>query len=144
VLILEIGVPVAIALAATYLVYRKRKRRLALNWDDDKILYMLKGMSPAHFEKEVAEMFGGLGYEAEVVGGANDGGIDVVAHKDSRRYYIQCKKFIAREVTPDGVRDFLGAITNVNNPADKGFFITTGGFTEMAKGQTRGTRVSNW
>jgi restriction system protein len=113
-------------------MYRKRKHTLALNWDDDKILYMFKGMSPANFEKEMAEMFRGLGYNAEVVGGANDGGIDVIAHKDGKRYYIQCKKFITREVTPHDVRDFLGAITNANNPADKGYFITTGGFTLMA------------
>jgi hypothetical protein len=50
----------------------------------------------------MAEMFRGLGYNAEVVGGANDGGIDAIAHKDGKRYYIQCKKFITREVTPHG------------------------------------------
>ena len=47
--------------------------------------------------------------------------IDVVAHKDGNKYYIQCKKFMTREVTPHDVRDFLGAITNVNNPLTKDF-----------------------
>src|SRR5437879_1509235 len=83
-------------------------------------------------------MFDALGYDAEVVGGANDGGIDVVAHKNGKKYFIQCKKFITREVTPHDVRDFLGAITNVNNPADQGFFVTTGGFTLMAKEAAKG------
>jgi len=64
--------------SAVLLVLRKRKRQTALNWDDDKILYMLKGMSPAEFEQEMAEVFQALGYDAQVVGGANDGGIDVV------------------------------------------------------------------
>jgi restriction system protein len=123
---------VVIAASVIYFVYKTRKRPASLNWDDDKILYTLKGMSSAQFEEEVAEMFRGLGYDAEVVGGKNDGGIDVIARKDGKRYYIQCKKFTSGEVTPHDVRDFLGALTNVNNPADKGYFITTGGFTLMA------------
>jgi restriction system protein len=65
-------------------------------------------MSPTKFEQEIAEMFRALGYKAEVVGGANDGGIDVVAYKDDKKFYIQCKKFMTREVTPHDVRDFLG------------------------------------
>jgi restriction system protein len=64
--------------------------------------------------------------------------IDVVAHQDGKKYHIQCKKFMTREVTPYDVRDFLGAITNVNNPADQGFFVTTGGFTLMAKEAAKG------
>ncbi len=72
-------------------------------------------------------------YDAEAIGGANDGGIDVVARKDGKKYYIQCKKFMTREVTPHDVRDFLGAITNVNNPAEKGYFITTNKFTLAAE-----------
>ncbi|MBU6501077.1 MAG: restriction endonuclease [Patescibacteria group bacterium] len=123
-----------------YFVLKKRahdNRGLAF-LSDDKILYMLKGMSPAQFEKEVADMFEGLGYKAEVVGGANDGGIDVIAHKDGKKYFIQCKKFITREVTPHEVRDFLGAITNINNPAEKGFFVTTGNFTMMAEKAAEG------
>jgi restriction system protein len=129
---------VCLIVSAVLLVLRKRKRQAGLNWDDDKILYMLKGMSPAKFEQEIAEMFQALGYDADVVGGANDGGIDVVAHKDGKKYYIQCKKFMTRDVTPHGVRDFLGAITNVNNPADQGFFVTSGGFTLMAKEAVKG------
>lgn len=133
ILLLEIAMGLGPIGLALYLIYRKRKRSSAWKLDDEKTLFMLKGMSPAQFEKEVAEMFRGLGYEAELVGGANDGGIDVIAHKDGKKYYIQCKKFITQQVTPHDVRDFLGAITNANNPAEKGFFITTGGFSEMAK-----------
>jgi restriction system protein len=131
-------VGVGVVAAALYYFYKRRKRALALNWDGDKILFMLKGMSPTQFEQEMAEMFRGLGYDAQVVGGANDGGIDVVAHKDGRKYYIQCKKFMTREVTPHDVRDFLGAITNVNNPAEKGYFITTNKFTLMAERAAEG------
>lgn len=121
-----------------FFVYKKRKRNAALNWDDDKIRFMLKGMSPTEFEQEMADMFRCLGYTAEAVGGANDGGIDVVARKDGKKYYIQCKKFMTREVTPHDVRDFLGAITNVSNPAEKGYFITTNKFTLAAERTAEG------
>src|SRR5713226_2163314 len=95
--------------AIAYSFFKKFKKAATLGWDDDKILYMLKGMSPAQFESEVAKMFEALGYKTEVVGGANDGGIDVVARKEGKKYFIQCKKFITREATPHDVRDFLGA-----------------------------------
>ncbi|HEX9273869.1 MAG TPA: restriction endonuclease [Candidatus Binatia bacterium] len=123
-----------------YLVWKTRRKAafLRVNLDDERILYMLKGMTPSLFEQEMANMFTALGYSAEVVGGANDGGIDVVAHKDGKKYYIQCKKFMTREVTPHDVRDFLGAITNVNNPAENGFFITTNKFTVMAEKTAEG------
>jgi hypothetical protein len=40
---------------------------------------------------------------------------------------------MTREVTPHDVRDFLGAITNIQNPADKAYFITTNKFTLAAE-----------
>ena len=95
-------------------------------------------MSPSQFEQEIADMFDRLGYKTEVVGGANDGGIDVIAYKDGKTYFIQCKKFMTREVTPHDVRDFLGAITNSNKPAEKGYFVTTGAFTLMAEKAAEG------
>jgi restriction system protein len=81
----------------------------------------------------MANMFIALGFSAEQVGGTNDGGVDVTAHKDGKKYYIQCKKFMTREVTPRDVRDFLGAITNINSPAEKGYFVTTNKFTLAAE-----------
>jgi restriction system protein len=135
------GIAIAVLVVGVilYFVLRNKKREIGLQTlSDEEILYMLKGMSPAQFEDKVANMFSQLGYGTEVTGGANDGGIDVIAHKDGRKYFIQCKKFMTREVTPHDVRDFLGAITNVNNPAEKGFFVTTNGFTLMAEKAAEG------
>lgn len=111
---------------------------MRFDFNDEEVLYMLKGMSPQQFEEKIADMFSALGFRTGVTGGANDGGVDVVAHKDGKKYYIQCKKFMTREVTPHDVRDFLGAITNVNDPAEKGFFVTTGNFTLMAEKASEG------
>jgi restriction system protein len=41
-------------------------------------------------------------------------------------------------VTPHDVRDFLGAVTNINDPAEKGIFITTNGFTLEAEKTAQG------
>src|SRR5579872_4117554 len=54
--------------AAAVLIFRKLKTNAPLDWDDDKILGMLKGGTPAEFEREVAEMFEALGYKTQVVG----------------------------------------------------------------------------
>ena len=118
-----------------YLVWRKRRKAAILkaDLDDEKILCMLRGMSPSRFEQEMSEMFNGLGFSTEVVGGANDHGIDVVAYKDGKKYYIQCKRFLkSTEVTPHDVRDFLGTIKGIDHPAEKGYLITTNKFTLAA------------
>lgn len=128
-----------VGVIALTVLWKKRKFKLSQNsMDDEKILFMLKGMDPTRFESEIADMFQRLGFKAERTGGANDGGIDVVAYKDGKKYYVQCKKFMTREVTPHDVRDFLGAITNVNNPAEKGYFVTTNKFTLMAEKAAEG------
>ncbi len=134
-----IAVVILIVGIVLYFVFRGKQRTIGLQTlSDDEILAMLRGVSPSQFEQKMADMFAKLGYKTEVVGGANDGGIDVVAYKDGKKYFIQCKKFMTREVTPHDVRDFLGAITNVNNPADKGYFVTTNGFTLMAEKAAEG------
>jgi restriction endonuclease Mrr len=116
-----------------YFLFKKKKESEGLNFlSDDGILYAMKRLTPSEFENEVADIFRRLGYVTTVVGGANDGGIDIVAIKNKKKYFIQCKKFIKQIVTPHDVRDFLGAITNPKNPAEKGFFVTTAGFTLMA------------
>ena len=132
-----IGLVVIIVAVILYFVL-KRDRKARFDFNDEEILYMLKGMPPQRFEEKIADMFSALGYRTEAVGGANDGGVDVIAQKDGKKYYIQCKKFMTREVTPHDVRDFLGAITNVNDPAEKGFFVTTGNFTLMAEKAAEG------
>ncbi|HET7150654.1 MAG TPA: restriction endonuclease [Candidatus Acidoferrum sp.] len=125
--------------SAAYLIFRKLKSKNGpLTWDDDKILRMLKGGTPTQFEQDIADMFEALGYRTGVVGRAGDRGIDVRAYRTGKTYFIQCKKFMTQVVTPHDVRDFLGAVTNVNDPAEKGFFVTTNGFTEAARQTAEG------
>lgn len=124
-----------------YIIYRKKhkKRINDRQLSDDNILHMFRGMSYTEFEEEVARIFSTLGFETKTKGGANDGGVDVVARKDGKKYYIQCKRYNKENhVTPHDIRDFLGAITNINDPAEKGYFVSSGTFTLMAEKAAEG------
>jgi len=95
---------------------------------DEDLIKWLRGLKPDDFEEYIANLFIRLGYEAEKVGGSHDGGIDVIIKKDGETGYIQCKKFITREVSVGAVRDFYGSFVGHLATA-KGYFITTNKFT---------------
>lgn len=99
---------------------------------EQKTLEQLRRLTPTEFEKYIAELFRRVGFQTETVGGSYDGGIDVVAKKDGFTYYIQCKKFITRQVSVHDVRDFYGAIAE-KLPNARGIFITTNVFTPEAR-----------
>lgn len=88
----------------------------------------LQYLTPTQFENYIGELFRSLGYKTKTVGGRGDGGIDVEAEKDGIVHYIQCKKFITRQVPVGAVRDFYGAIADKID-GGKGYFITTNVFT---------------
>lgn len=100
--------------------------------NDQEILAMMRGMHPSEFEEFTAKLFASMGYQVQIVGGANDGGIDIEMTKDGRKSIVQCKKFITRKVTPHDVRDFFGAMGD-RHIDGKGFFVTTNIFTLEAE-----------
>ncbi len=109
--------------------FKKREK-----WrSDHNELARIRGLSPKEFEDYIADLFNRLGYRAHAVGGPNDKGIDVIAEKDGRKHYIQCKKYFkAGKVGLEEVRSFYGAI--VSEMANgKSFFITTSKFTLPAE-----------
>jgi restriction system protein len=89
-------------------------------------------MTPSEFEDYISDLFSKLGYKTEVVGGAYDEGIDVIAEKNGIKHYIQCKKFIIQQVGVSAIRDFYGAIAD-HLANSKGYFITTNKFTLEAE-----------
>ena len=99
---------------------------------NQKTLEQLRQLTPDQFEKYIVELFNNLGYRAHHVGGSYDGGIDVIAISNGEEHYIQCKKFISRQVSVHDVRDFYGAIIDKHSDA-KAFFITTNIFTLEAE-----------
>jgi len=73
------------------------------------------------------------------VGGPGDKGIDVIAEKEGKRSYIQCKKM--EKVSPHAIRDFYGAIVDNLREGEKGFFVTIGEFTEEGKDFAKGKPI---
>lgn len=108
---------------------RKKKFEKGKVWHTDReLLQWLRKMKPSEFEYYIANLFSSLGYKTEKVGKSHDGGIDVIAKKDGKNHYIQCKKFITSQVTLGDVRDFYGALADHLSDG-KGYFITTNKFT---------------
>lgn len=106
-------------------------------WSDKKWLEKHKSLlewkkiDPRKFERITAMIFEKLGYKTKVIGGAGDQGIDIMAHKDGKRIFIQCKKM--DKVIPDDVRAFWGSIQPIIKEGEKGFLVTTGEFTREGK-----------
>ena len=111
----------------------RRKFRDGESWRSDREqITFLRGMNPADFERYIADLFGRLGYETKRVGGAYDGGVDVVIQKDGVTSYVQCKKYGSSKVGVSEVRDFYGALAD-RLAQGKGYFITTNIFTLEAE-----------
>ena len=113
-----------------YLKFNKKKKEDYFN--SKGTLNEIRNLTPDGFEEYIAQLFKLMGYKAEKVGGSYDGGIDVVAEKNGKKHYIQCKKFINKQVTVHDVRDFYGAITDKLADA-KAIFITTNVYTLEAE-----------
>ncbi|NTW26875.1 MAG: hypothetical protein HGA36_00965 [Candidatus Moranbacteria bacterium] len=113
-----------------FVLYKKMKRKEF--FDNKNTLEKIRMMTPSEFESFVCNLFDHLGYKTQRTGGPNDGGIDVIAEKNGIEHYIQCKKFITRQVSVGEMRDFYGAIVDKLANA-KAFFITTNVFTLEAE-----------
>ncbi len=97
-----------------------------------KTLLSLKQMSWKEFEHFVGTFFEKQGYSVEVTGGLRDGGIDLIASKNGKSSFVQCKKYRENQVTLSMMRDFYGAISSQAN-TNPSFFVTTGTFTLDAR-----------
>jgi len=113
---------------------RSNKKFSAINkiHSDRELLNKLRKLTPGEFEDYIAFLFSELGFRTEPVGKSYDGGIDVIAEKDGKRCFIQCKKFITSQVSVGAVRDFYGALVDKLSNG-KGYFITTNKFTLEAE-----------
>lgn len=118
--------------------YRKKRQNIerfndVTKWHNNKdFINKLQGLKPDEFEYYIEELYARLGYETEKVGKSHDGGVDVIATKDGVNHYVQCKKFITRQVKVDDVRAFAGALAG-KLANGNGIFITTNVFTSEAR-----------
>jgi HJR/Mrr/RecB family endonuclease len=88
-------------------------------------------MNERAFEDAIAELFRKLNFKVQQTLYSNDGGKDVIAWKDGRKYVIECKRYSASSVT--GRRDLQILLAAMHDEkADGALFITTGKFSSSA------------
>lgn len=130
---LEIGALAILLLAlilAGLAVAPKLARPRARRHADD--VADLATLTPAAFERHVADLFTRAGYRARHVGGAGDGGVDVRVARGRQRGIIQCKRYAPRRsVGPALVREVIG--TRAHERVDWAWLVTTGRVTPGAR-----------
>jgi restriction system protein len=119
--------------------YQIMRRELA-----EEILSVLKGCTPAFFERVVVDLLVRMGYggsvedAGEAVGRVGDGGIDGVIKEDKLGLdfiYLQAKRWEGTVHSPE-IRNFVGALAG--RKAKKGVFIATSSFSKGARDFARG------
>ncbi|MFL6077231.1 MAG: restriction endonuclease [Mycobacteriales bacterium] len=94
-------------------------------------VYDLDELTGTEFERWVVGLFQRDGHEAHPVGGAGDGGVDIVATVNGRRLAVQCKRYSPdRKLPPKVVRELLGSAALIR--ADGSVLVTTSGLTTQA------------
>ena len=115
-------------ISLTWLLTNWKHQRLSIA--DAQKLEDLFELTPEDFEAFIADLFQAYGYDAQVVGGNADHGVDVIVLTDQgEKWVIQCKKY-AGSVGEPVVRDLFG--TMGHEDAQRAYLITTGSFTQQA------------
>ena len=95
---------------------------------------LLKGTSPAQFEKVIAQLFREYGFTVEVVAKTGDGGVDILAvHNNAlspTRHIVQCKRY-ASNVGVTFVRELYGVKTDLK--VNRAILVSSSGFTAKAR-----------
>lgn len=85
--------------------------------------------SPRSFEYKCARCLQQQGYTTHVTKASHDGGKDIVAYKDGRRYVVECKMYKGTVGRPIIQKLHSVAITE----RAKGIVMTTGKFSKEAE-----------
>lgn len=101
-------------------------------FDQQRGLEDIRKLSWRQFESIVGEAFRRRGYVAieNAIDGA-DGGVDLVLHRDGRKFYVQCKQWKTLSVGVKPIRELFGVISA--RGAAGGFFVTSGAYTREAR-----------
>lgn len=114
--------------------YKELREALA-----EELLERVRAVTPKFFERLVVDLLVAMGYggsredAAQVVGKSGDGGIDGVIKEDRLgldMVYVQAKRYES-DIGPGAIREFVGSLGE--HKANKGVFITCGGFTSGAR-----------
>lgn len=95
-------------------------------WQRHALEQYWKNLSGRQFELEIAKLYQGLGYSAEICRQGGDEGIDIILERDSERIAVQCKAHNNR-ISPSVARDLAG--TMLHHKFEHGIIASTNGFT---------------
>ena len=110
-----------------------RRRSKRLDWQ--RSIDDLRRLSPGAFEQTIADLFRRRGYRVDEVGGAGDGGVDLVLRRDgdnSIAHLVQCKRYTSWKVGVAEVREFYGAMAAQQSRCE-GIFVTCGRYSADAR-----------
>ncbi len=106
-----------------------------------EILERLKVVDPYYFEKIILVLLKKMGYGDFVeTSKSGDGGIDGIINRDQlgvEKIYIQAKRYNENKVREKDIRNFIGAMSG---DTDKGVFVTTSSFDDLAVAKAREAR----
>jgi restriction system protein len=123
-----------------------RASRIERHTRDFVLNALHRQISHAEFEEFTAVLLRALGYQARVTAYSQDGGIDVIAHKDPLgveppQIKVQCKHLTGSVGAPD-IQQLAGTL----GQNDLGLFVTLGTYTRDAQNierQRSGLRLLN-
>ena len=127
-----IGVGLVVAVGAHQSILRRK------NWFKKySKIEALKSMPWEEFEDLTAAAFRKWGFKVHHHGGAQaDGGIDLIVHKEGKRFLVQCKRYKG-SVGVSVVREMFGVM--ISEKLDGVYLMTSGTFTKdcwtFAKGK---------
>jgi superfamily II DNA or RNA helicase len=115
----------------------------AVSAPTSKVRVNLDGMDPTQFEELVAQLYEKQGYAIQLTGGSHDGGIDILAERDSggarERVVIQCKHQQANVGRPI-LQQLWGVLTS-DHSFTRGDLVTSSSFTTEAEVFAAGKRL---
>ena len=101
-------------------------------------LQHIPNMSGSAFERYMANVFKALGYNARVLGGAGDQGVDLLLQKAGQRIAVQCKN-LRRPVGNPPVQQVLAG--KLYHKTDRAWVVAPAGYTDGARVLARRTEV---
>lgn len=117
------------------------KQRAAASSGKAKI--RLDNLDPTQFEELVAQLYEKQGYAVQLTGGSHDGGIDILAERDSggtrERVVVQCKHQQANVGRPV-VQQLWGVLTS-DHSFTRADLVTSSSFTTEAQTFAEGKRL---
>ena len=111
--------------------WQRRKEEWARwqrEWSKGKTEFW-RSLDGVGFERELASLYTGLGFEASLTAWSGDDGVDILLRKDGKKIVVQCKAH-NKPAGPAMVRELFGSMYHFE--ADEAVLACTSGFTQNA------------